>query len=150
MIYGPLSTCGEICVLHLDLTWNAVYLAPPQSCKLVWKKKKREKPGPYSDNLVKRFCLTVSPFLTLSFSSLINTDGQPDSSGGQNPSQDRSLSSCYHLNGFSWGPSDTGERGNEFMKILALRTLHFAIALPPFPLFPLHSRAETAGTLQHA
>lgn len=38
--------------------------------------------------------------LTLSFSTLINTDGLPDSSGGQNLKQDRSLSPCYHLNGF--------------------------------------------------
>lgn len=60
---------------------------------------------PYSGYLVKRFCLTVSPHLTLSFSpSVINIDGQPDSSGGQNPSQDHSLSPCYHCNRFRRGP----------------------------------------------
>lgn len=30
---------------------------------------------PYPDHRHKRFCLTVSPYLTLSFSPLINIDG---------------------------------------------------------------------------
>lgn len=114
--------------------WISVHLAPPWSCnpfegllKLFI---------PYLDPLVKRFCLTLSPYLTLSFSPLINLDGEPDSSRGQNPYQDRSLTPCYHHNGFRRGPPDTGERGNEFMK---LDFAYFSLCLClPLPFLPSH------------
>lgn len=114
--------------------------------------RERVKLRPYSDHQVKCFCPTVSPYLTLSFSPLINIDGQLDSSRGQNPRQDCSMSPCYHRNGFRRGPPDTGERGNEFMKP---GLVYFPLCLClPLPFLPSqHPSTYIAlfklGTTQH-
>lgn len=130
--------------------WISVHLAPPWSCDSLERGVKLF--IPYLDPLVKRFCPTLSPYLTLSFSPLINLDGEPDSSRGQYPYQDRSLTPCYRHNGFRRGPPDTGERGNEFMKLgFAYFPLFLCLPLPflpshhpssytdSFKLLPLHN-----------
>lgn len=102
--------------MNQGLRHESLSLYCSSNLKLRTRLREGRKLCPYSGHLVKRFCPTVSPYLTLSFSPLINIDGQPDSSGGQNLWQGCSLPPCYHRNGFIRGPPDTGERGNEFMK----------------------------------
>lgn len=72
--HGVFSIC-VICVPHLP---RVSYIG---AAKLFERKRLCPHPG----SRVKRFFVYVSPYLTLSFSALINIDGRPDSSGGQNP-----------------------------------------------------------------
>lgn len=63
---------------------------------------------------------------------VINIDGQPDSSGGQNPLQDHSLSPCYHCNRFRRGPP-LPWHGREGKWIHEARPRVFStLLLPPF------------------
>lgn len=77
----------------------------------------------------------MSPYLTLSFSPLINIDGQPHSSEGQNLLQNCSLSPCYQLNGFRWSSPDTEEREVKLGRawLGTLFTLAFFLTAPFLP-----------------
>lgn len=79
---GKLPAYGGSCKPHSLSMHRCTFSS---HSKLQTRFPERARLSSYLDHLVKPFCLTVSPYLTLSFSPLINIDGQPDSSGGQNP-----------------------------------------------------------------
>jgi len=141
---GLLGAYGGICIPLLKiwirlLAWIIIHYLPLQAAKLL----KRERNSVFIQlielNLFVQQCGHISHF---SFSSLINIDGQPDSSGGQNLKQDHLLSPCYHRNGFRWGPPDTGEKGkliHEAQPRVLSTLLLLPFALPFSPLLHLHS-----------